>query len=245
MRRDQQPYKIFMNNTIEIILYIFGIILIPIIFVLPLLIKISKIKNAKNKIITLHLGKTKIITTKSSFLSLIFSVVLIFIMDNFVPIPFFLYLILIFVSIALGKNLQIIDKGEIITVDSNQIKSDLNETLSKIKISISAIEKLAFELESKNTEITEKGNHAKELDSSIASKLSEYETAKNLSDEEKKLIMDYQKSSNKKSLVSLLGIVIGSILLNLIANIIWAYFGNPDKTTLTESLMSLFGKGNH
>ncbi|NMH26484.1 hypothetical protein [Flavobacterium silvaticum] len=228
-----------MNNTLEVILYFSILILVPIIFMLPLLIKVSKISNDKNKIITLHLGKTKIITTKNNIVSLIVSIVLIFIMDNIVPIPFFLYLILIYISFTVGRNIQIVDKGEMIAVDSKKIKTDLNETLAKIKSSISAIENLALELESKDSEITEKGNVAKELDSSIASKLSEYETAKNLSEEEKRLIMNYQKSANRKGFFGLIGIVVGSILLNLIANIIWAYFGNPDKATLTEYLLSL------
>jgi len=225
-----------------IILYIIFSCFGPILLMFPLWTKILNIKNGKQKILTLHIGSTRVITNQKSVVSVLWSIAILFCLDQILPIPFFTFIVIFILSALISQKMEVSDKGDFISTDSARIKEDLQETLGKIKNSISSIESLALELEAKNIEITEKGSFAKKLDTDIEAKLNEYQSWKNLSEEEKQLFISaVDKTVNKKGAINIIGIIAGSVILNLLANFIWSLLGNPDKPTLLEYLKHLLG----
>jgi hypothetical protein len=231
------------SKNIGLYILYFGFILFgPILLMFPLWTKILNIENGKTKILTLHIGKTKIITNQKSVASALLTIAVLFCLDYILPIPFFTFIVIFIISAFLSEKLQIIDRGELIVSDSIQIKNELKATLDKIKLSVSSIENLSLELEAKSTELNEKSAYSNSLDGDIKKKLNEYESWKNLSEDEKQLFVSaVDKTVNKKGTFTFLKVVIGSVILNLVASFVWSILGNPDKQTLLQFLKQLLG----
>lgn len=231
-----------MNEIGLYILYIIVILFGPILLMFPIWTKLLKNKYGPQKILILHIGKTKIVSTQKILVTSLLTIAFLFCLDYILPIPFSTFILIFILSAVISNKLEIVDKGDFLATDSNQLKKELKDSLDKIKASISSIESLAVELETKSIELTEKGSHSKQLDKDIETKLNEYESWKKLSEEEKQLFISaVDKTVNKKGTINFIVIVIGSIALNLAANLIWSLMGNPDKPTLLDFLKYVFG----
>ena len=121
---------------------------------------------------------------------------------------------------------------------------DLLDNLQKMQNQINEakkhIEFLATEALVKQNEVEEKGKLTESLDKQIGNKLEEYKEWEKLSENQKHLVLQAAKEAISLSTIKQqISFAAFTIILNLMATIVWVLVGSPGKETILEFFHNL------
>lgn len=233
-----------MSNTISNAIYlllIFGSSFLPLLFLYWIDKKHLNSKNAVS-FYKIKIWNSSISLTRNALYQLIYWVCIFIFLDWILPIPISLPLVLIsaFIAFSLVKTNSSSNNSNS-TSNSQDALSSLKDMQARLSSIQSHIEELAVEIENRKIEVDEKQKLTQSLDEDINKKLKESEEWKTLSESQKQLVINAAAEAlNKKSVSQNISIVMGSILLNLVATLIWTLLGNPGRKELMDSLTTFF-----
>ena len=184
----------------------------------------------------LNLGKTWFRVLSSSFTVRQFIVTLIAIF------PFALFsgifpdfLVFPVILIVLGGLIyRFANQDSHLSEESKEILNALNEMTSKMSESGLFLEHLANLVRTKQLEIEQKEKIRTELENQIGEKSREKEAWDNLTAKQQDLVIQAIKKSQSRSIVLTMGVLIGSVVLNIVATVIWTLLGNPGRDELLK-----------
>jgi len=162
-------------------------------------------------------------------------------LDMFMPLPF----TLLFVVMAL-LSLKIADAK---TIDEDTIaesSKELLERLSRMQREIGDIrehiEGLGYHIEIKQIELDEKEKRRKALEKDIEEKSTEASQWKNLTEEQRKLVLDSAVDAMSKESKGTfwLGLLFG-FFVNILATLTWTLLGNPGKQQILDNAKGITG----
>jgi hypothetical protein len=125
--------------------------------------------------------------------------------------------------------------------DTHEVLENLEATTSTIGAVRSNLEHLIAKLSTAAADLATKEQQRAEIEGTISRLSKESEAFKTLTDQQKQLVAESFQVSFKKSPVGVMGVVLGSVVLNLLATLIWTLMGNPGKDEIKAWLSSLAG----
>lgn len=233
-----------MSNTAIIAIYlvlIFGSSFLPLLIFYWIDKRRLKDKNAIS-FYKIKIGNSSISLTRNALYQSIWWICILFFLDWMFPFPISLVSIIMsgFIILSIAKASSNLSSSTAASSTQDVLSSlrDMQTRLSGIQ---SHIEELAVEIENRKIEVDEKQKITQSLDQDINKKLKESEEWKNLSDSQKQLVINAAAEAiNNKSFSQNISFVIGSVLLNLGATLIWTLFGNPGRKELIELFKAFF-----
>ncbi|TGT40255.1 hypothetical protein [Mesorhizobium sp. M8A.F.Ca.ET.165.01.1.1] len=213
-----------MPDWLLVALLIAALLLVPLLGVLWIENKRRQIGPASFLVVSF--GDTRLITSRDGIKKVSLLIFPLYIIYEFLPIPF-IFPFLVFILFIYVRRL-----GTQSTVDFSERSQKVADALQKIQLEVanakSHIEQLAREVVTRQAEI-EEGNRVKDaLIKEIDEKHKEGEEWQKLTEYQKELVIDVAKDAfSKKSSLQLMSVIIGSIALNLTANVVWALMGQP------------------
>lgn len=173
------------------------------------------------------IGGSRIAISKDAFTRIAGWVIAIVWLDQFVPIPFFLPLLIIGAYFWVSRSASTRSTAGI-SQHSGHLVGALQEMQNQIDAAKSHIEQLASEIYTRQIELEENEKLRTTLRADIEKKLSEVEAWKALTEQQKELFVQAAKEAiSRRTSFQMLGVVLGSIALNLAASAIWALMGSP------------------
>lgn len=123
---------------------------------------------------------------------------------------------------------------------SSQLLEEINSMAEQLKAAHARVQQLAGEVELMQAELSRKQTFGESLDREIDSKLKEAKEWNNLTDEQKRLLVESVGEALSNKSVSRTAItIIGSIVLNIAATLIWTLLGSPGKNELLAWLTKM------
>ncbi|EGQ8983014.1 hypothetical protein RV040_001435 [Vibrio alginolyticus] len=146
------------------------------------------------------------------------------------PLPLLpIFLVALFFLFNKNKN----ESKNIASKTSSQLLEEINSMAEQLKTAHARVQQLAGEVELTQAELTRKQDFGESLDREIDSKLKEAEEWNNLTDEQKKLLVQsVGEAVSNKSVSRIVVAIVGSIVLNIAATLIWTLLGSPGKDDL-------------
>lgn len=162
------------------------------------------------------------------------TVVSIWWLEWLMPLPLLpIFLVALFFLFNRSENKNVASKT------SSQLLEEINNMAEQIKAAHARVQQLAGEVELTQAELTRKQSFGESLDREIDSKLKEAKEWNNLTDEQKKLLVESVGEAVSSTSVSRIAVaIIGSIVLNIAATLIWTLLGSPGK----DELLAWFSK---
>jgi hypothetical protein len=227
----------------RILFYILLLLALPLITISPILYKLLiSFKKTKGEYVTIQIGKSAIISSKKTIIRSFYILIAVYFIGDFIPLIPFSGLIIAFIILSVVSQKMKISSDLKIS-SNNSLLEHLKESLKTIQTSISHIESLSVELESKKSELITKENDSIQLEEKISKQLEEYNELKNVTEKDKKQVIHlFKKAVSTRNPINILGVIIGSILLNIIASVLWSLAGNPTKEQMIEYIKSFFHK---
>lgn len=122
---------------------------------------------------------------------------------------------------------------------STQLLSSLQTMQSEIGRVRTHVEHLAAEIQVRQNEISENEKVKTSLLNEIDSKLKEVKEWTSLTDKQREMMIDATRTAiSRRSSVGIAFVILGSVALNLVANVIWALMGQPGKERLIQLFVS-------
>jgi hypothetical protein len=132
-----------------------------------------------------------------------------------------------------------------LTGESQQLLDNLRRMQVDAENTRSHIVRLVEEVQLRQAELDEREKYRATIKIEIDEKLKEVEAWRDLSETQKNLVLATAKEAvNRKTSIQIAGVIIGSIILNLAANVVWSLMGQPSDQRfkeLWESFRHLFG----
>lgn len=120
---------------------------------------------------------------------------------------------------------------------SHQVVTALRETQKQIEAAKTHIEKLESQIHMRQFEVEATEVLRTSLRQDIEKKLGEVEAWQTLSEQQKTLFIQVtNEAMRKRSAFQMLGVVVGSIILNLTASVIWSLMGAPGQKGLQQTI---------
>lgn len=155
-------------------------------------------------------------------------------------IPFFFLPVVIFplwYIISRTKKKTVVSLSE----STKSLTANLTNMQAQIADAHQHIERIVNEIQVQKSELEEKTKFSKELDTEINKKLEQYDTWKNLTEEQKKLVINAASEAlARRSVLNMVIVALVTIFLNLAATIVWTLAGSPGKQDLIDLFSKLF-----
>jgi hypothetical protein len=118
---------------------------------------------------------------------------------------------------------------------SRELVGSLKRMQSEIAQVTGHVERLALEVEARQIELEASEKARSSLVAEIDAKLAELNEWKALNENQKNLVLGAAREAlNRRSTFQMSTVVLGSILINLLANVIWAMLGQPGGDELRQ-----------
>ena len=125
---------------------------------------------------------------------------------------------------------------------TKSLTDNLSNKQTQITDAHQHIERIVNEIQVQKAELEEKTKISKELDAELNSKLEQYDSWKNLTDEQKKLVISAASEAlDRRSVLNMVVVAFVTIFLNLAATVVWTLAGSPGKQELIDLFSKLFG----
>jgi hypothetical protein len=126
---------------------------------------------------------------------------------------------------------------------SRELVGSLKRMQSEIAQVTDHVERLALEVEARRIELEASEKARSSLVAEIDEKLAELNEWKALNNSQKKLVLGAAREAlNRRSTFQMSTIVLGSVLINLLANVIWAMLGQPGGDELHQLFQGQAGR---
>lgn len=121
---------------------------------------------------------------------------------------------------------------------SQEVLASIDQISSKLAETRGHLEYLANIVRAKQTEVAAQEEIRKSLEASIAAKQREKGAWEDLTEEQRELLLTQIRQAQKKGATATIMVVIGSIILNLVATLVWTLLGNPGKIEIVQMAQS-------
>ncbi|GBL02584.1 hypothetical protein [Vibrio harveyi] len=156
------------------------------------------------------------------------TVVSIWWLEWIMPLPLLpIFLVALFFLFKKSESKYVVSKT------SSQLLEEINSMADQLKTAHARVQQLAGEVELTQAELNRKQSFGESLDREIDSKLKEAEEWNSLTDVQKKLLVQsVGEVVSNKSVSRIVVAIVGSIVLNIAATLIWTLLGSPGKAEL-------------
>lgn len=152
-------------------------------------------------------------------------------LEYLLPLPLLPLLLLYFAFVVIRNPLA----RRQVTVKSESLLTELAAMQGQLNAVNTRVQELVGEIETSQVELDQTRSVKKSLGEEIESKLAEVENWRKLSDEQKQLfIATVGEALQRRTVFGTAGVIVGSIVLNLAATLIWELLGAPGRERLLE-----------
>jgi TolA-binding protein len=198
-----------------------------------LLYRRSRRSASADRVVFYHLqvGGSRLLITRRALLHLAVWAIPVIWLTVFLPTYFVLTLVAIPLLVFLRQTAQRSERP--LSERSSQLLDNLKDIETQIEQARQHIELMATEIEARQVEVEEKTRMTRTLDEEIDAKLEQYEHWRSMNHEQKQLVIDAARQAlSRRSAAQAFSTVLASIILNLVATLIWTLAGSPGRLEL-------------